>query len=217
MLAGLFLLVCIAGADSGPVWPIPSDLWEPSHSSIPREGNFVYLNSQPGDLIGQGLNYSYTPLNAVFSLSRTYGLLQVSVKGNEQWIGNFAGMYSLWELERGYYGGLEMYPFYNESVGGLSWYENGGNGQNCDSITGWFAVDKVTYTGGNLTFISLRFEQHCYGGSPALRGALRWDIHDHQKPHVPTKPPKGLWTPPKAVVSSGNYLYLESHTAPQIP
>jgi hypothetical protein len=35
-------------------------------------------------------------------------------------------------------------------------------------------VDHVAYSGPNITALDLRFEQHCEGGNPALRGAIRW-------------------------------------------
>jgi len=192
LLAGLFL-ICLVGADSGPVWPIPPDLWKPTPGSTPSKGNFVYLNSQSGDCVGGGQNYTYTPLTALLSFTETWGILEVSMQGNEGWTGYFESMSFPAALERGYYESVERYPFNNASVGGFVW---SGNGCGCNTLTGWFAMDAVTYKGGNLAFVSLRFEQHCDGSSSALRGALRWDINDHQKPLGPTKPPKGLWTPP---------------------
>ena len=33
-----------------------------------------------------------------------------------------------------------------------------------DALTGWFAVDSITYTAGVLTQIDVRFEQHWEGG-----------------------------------------------------
>ena len=39
---------------------------------------------------------------------------------------------------------------------------------------GWFVVDAVTYVGDTLTAIDLRFEQHCEGHAPALRGEIHW-------------------------------------------
>jgi hypothetical protein len=35
-------------------------------------------------------------------------------------------------------------------------------------------VDRVVYTAGKITEVELRFEQHCEGGGPALRGQIRW-------------------------------------------
>jgi len=80
-------------------------------------------------------------------------------------------MNSITELEQGYYGTLQRYPFHNPAKGGLSW---SGNGRGCNSLSGWFVVDSITYVGGTLSAIDLRFEQHCDGDTPALNGKVSW-------------------------------------------
>jgi hypothetical protein len=95
----------------------------------------------------------------------------VSVNGAGGWNGNFAAMYSVAELLPGYYGDLRRWPFHNRAKGGLSWY---GEGRGCNSVTGWFVVDSVRYANGALAAIDLRFEQHCEGAAPALRGKIHW-------------------------------------------
>jgi hypothetical protein len=49
-----------------------------------------------------------------------------------------------------------------------------GLGFGCNSSTGWFVVDGVSYVGDTLTSIDLRFEQHCESATPALRGKIHW-------------------------------------------
>jgi hypothetical protein len=71
----------------------------------------------------------------------------------------------------GYYGDLRRYSFHNSTKGGLEW---SGQGRGCGRLTGWFAIDTLTYLNGQLTEIELRFQQHCEEGSSALRGAIRW-------------------------------------------
>ena len=90
---------------------------------------------------------------------------------NGDGIGDFQGMISLELLQAGYYANLERYPFNNPARGGLDW---NGMGRGCNTLTGWFAVDAVTYTGVTLTSIDLRFEQHCDGQTAALHGAIHW-------------------------------------------
>ena len=48
--------------------------------------------------------------------------------------------------------------------------ERGGS----NTLTGWFAIDNVTYVNGAVTAIDLRFELHSEGGTPALHGAIHW-------------------------------------------
>lgn len=151
---------------AGPVNPPPGGLWRPAPGSTPSTARYVYLVSDPGDYIGGGATYSYTESD--ISVSGSGGRLSVSVDG---WQGDFQAMSGLSQLQVGYYGNLQRYPFHNPVRGGLNWY---GQGRGCNTLTGWFVVDHVTYSDSRLTALDLRFEQHCEGGGPALRGALHW-------------------------------------------
>jgi len=156
-----------------PVFPVPGGLWQPAPGSTPATGNFVYLNSDVGDFIGQGQTYTYTPETATITLStNNQGHLSVAVSGAQGWNGDFQTMYTLSQLAPGYYPDLQRYPFHNPAKGGLSWT---GEGRGCNRLLGWFAVDRVVYTNGVLTSLDLRFEQRCEGGTAALHGAIRWD------------------------------------------
>ena len=177
----------------GPVDPPPAGLWEPASGITPATGNYVYLESQPGDFIGQGGSYTYTPADSLTMVSAPGGRLSVSINGNENWNGDFQAMNFLGQLEVGYYGDLQRYPFHNPVAGGLSW---SGEGRGCNTLTGWFVVDSVTYDGTTLTAIDLRFEQHCEGGTAALNGEIHWDANDTTSPPGPVvPPPAGLWEP----------------------
>jgi hypothetical protein len=167
------------GSSTGPVNPPPAGLWQPASGSTPTTGNFMYLQSDVGDYIGQGQTYTYTPAIATLSVSETPGVvgtngsvLTVGVNGNTWWNGNFQTMNTISQLQPGFYPGLLRYPFNNKVLGGLSWY---GDGRGCNTLKGWFAVDSVTYdVNGVLTAIDLRFEQNCEGGTTALHGAIHW-------------------------------------------
>ena len=191
----------------GPVDPPPSGLWAPAPTSTPASGNYIYLQSDPGDYIGAGRTYTYTPATAAVSFSPGTNRLSLSVNGDEGWSGDFQAMTSITRLQPGYYGDLERYPFYNPVRGGLDW---GGEGRGCNTLRGWFVVDDVTYTGAALTAIDLRFEQHCEGAAPALHGAIHWDVNDTTAPPGPIDPPPGLWQPAGGTPASGNFVYLES-------
>jgi hypothetical protein len=80
-------------------------------------------------------------------------------------------MNTLSQLQPGYYSDLKRYPFHNPAKGGLSW---SGQGRGCNTLQGWFAIDRVIYTNGILTALDLRFEQRCDGGAP-LHGAVHWN------------------------------------------
>jgi hypothetical protein len=148
--------------------PIPTGLWQPPANVQATPGNWTYLQSDAGDYIGGGFTTLYTSPSSPTSVSSSSGLASVSVGG---WFGDFKSMSSLTQLQTGYYGGLQRYPFNNPVKGGLDWT---GNGKGCNKLAGWFTVDRVTYTGTTITALDVRFEQHCDGAGPALRGAVHF-------------------------------------------
>jgi hypothetical protein len=153
---------------AGPQSP-PTGLWAPAASFVPPAGNYVYLVSDPGDSIGSGTTQLLTPDNATLDVvTNLTAALRINVGG---WTGDFAAMNSLSQLQPGYYGGLQRYVARNVLKGGMEW---SGNFRGCNTLTGWFVVDKVTYTQAELTAIDLRFEQHCEGAAPALHGVIHW-------------------------------------------
>jgi len=154
-------------AAPGPVNPPPAGLWTPTNITLPT-GNHVYLVSDSGDYIGAGRTYLYEPGTTTTTVQSTGRQLTVAVDG---WSATFVGMNAIPLLQPGYYGNLQRYPFHNGSRGGLSW---SGNGRGCNTLSGWFVVDEVTYVGTTLKSIDMRFEQHCEGGPTALRGRIRW-------------------------------------------
>ena len=196
-------------AAPAPVYPPPAGLWKPSADDTPDEGNFVYLQSDPGDYIGAARSLLYTPATAVLAVSTNGGYFSVRVDGDENWLGDFQAMNSLGQLQPGYYGDLRRYPFHNPVKGGLSW---AGEGRGCNTLQGWFVVDSISYQGGKLQEIDLRFEQHCEGGAPALRGRVRWSVDDDTMPPGPVNPPPaGLWQPAEgSTPQTGNFVYLQS-------
>ncbi len=200
---------------AGPVNPPPAGLWQPAVGSTPATGNYIYLQSDAGDYIGQGQTYTYTQATATLSVTESSGHLAVGINGNEQWSSDFQTMNTLTQLQPGYYAGLQRYPFHNPAMGGLNW---AGQGRGCNALQGWFVVDNVTYVGGALTAIDLRFEQHCEGATAALHGAIHWTSTGTAPPPPPTPvagpvnpPPAGLWQPAAGSTPvTGNYIYLQS-------
>lgn len=193
----------------GPVTPPPSTLWTPAPGSTPASGNYLYVTSDSGDYIGQGQTHTYTPANAQVTVGASGAHLTLGVQGNEDWSADFQAMTGLTQLQPGYYAGLQRYPFHNPVKGGLNF---SGEGRGCNTLNGWFVVDSVSYTAGSLSAVDLRFEQHCEGAAPALRGQLHWVAGDTATPGGPVNPPPaGLWSPAVgATPATGNYVYLVS-------
>ena len=184
---GLVLLGAVATptAWAGPTLPVPDTLWQPAAGSTPASGNYVFLDSDAGEWVGAGLEYLYTQADAVLGVTTSGGRLMVDVNGDESWDGDFVAMSPLTSLEPGYYPGLERYPFHDPAVGGLNW---SGEGRGNNTLTGWFAVDEVTYSGGALASIHLRFEQRSSSGGPALHGVIHWTAGDPTQPAGPVLP-----------------------------
>jgi uncharacterized repeat protein (TIGR01451 family) len=198
---------------AGPQVPPPAGLWTPPAGSVPATGNVVYLQSE-NDFIGQGITKAYTPLDSVIEvggggMTPAGNRFQLTVRGDEEWTGFFQAMSTLSDLQPGYYGNLQRFPGNNPVYGGIAWY---GEGRGCNTATGWFVIDSVTYSGNTLDSIELRFEQHCEGFTPALHGLVRWSAADTRQPLPPqVPPPANLWAPPSgATPASGNYFYQES-------
>lgn len=198
----------LAATAPGPIAP-PAGLWQPASGATPASGNYVYIESSAGDYIGGGHTYTYTGANATFGFSGTGSLVHVNVTGNQNWAGDFKGRDSLAELQVGYYGDLRRYPFHDPAQGGMNW---SGDGRGCNTLSGWFVVDNITYDSGKLSAVDLRFEQFCGGSTGALHGQIHWTATDTTVPPGPVNPPPAdLWKPvPGAVPATGNVVYLES-------
>ncbi len=203
-----------SGQVSGPD-PIPAGLWRAGAGTVPASGNYVYLESTQGDYIGAGRTYSYNQSNATIKLSPASAYLGVSVAGDQNWTGDFQGLRGMSKLSVGYYAGLSRYPFNNPVLGGMSW---SGEGRGCNTLIGWFIVDKATYNGSALTALDLRFEQRCEGGNSALHGQLHWTADDVSAPSGPqSPPPANLWKPdPSFVAPTGDYVFLVSDSGDYI-
>jgi hypothetical protein len=153
---------------AGPVVPIPSTLWKPDPAFLPSSGNYVLLSSDPGDWVGGGIFKLYTPPTSPISVTSSGSLISVGVGGFN---GQFQSMLGTNPIKAGYYGNLHRFPFGNPMKGALDF---SGNGRGCNTLSGWFAVDKIVYSGTTMTALDMRFEQHCEEGATALRGAIHW-------------------------------------------
>jgi hypothetical protein len=196
---------------------IPANLWQPPEGATPTHGSYVYLESDPSDDIGRGVTRLYTPANAVLSARHgsRYGqggqgaFLGISVKGDQQWEGDFQVSQLLSEVQMGHYVRLKQYPRHDPVFGGLSWSTEG---RSCKMSSGWVAVDNIYLNSYELRQVELRFEQVCHDSQGRLRGKVRWDISESTPHMVPVSPvPAGVWSPPNGTLpATGNALYIES-------
>lgn len=174
----------------------------------PRAPNYVRLVSDPGDYVGAGLSYRYTQADAVISVVGAGRYLEVTVDGDQYWVGRFELPNTLTELRDGTYTGLGRVPVQVASVGGMSW---SGEARTCGGLTASLTLANVTYAGNLITGFDLLFEQRCVFATSALRGVVHWRKDDPTRPPGPVQPPPAtLWRPPAgAVPATGDYVYLQ--------
>ena len=135
-------------------------------------GNMTALamSSQPGDYIGGGQLYLYTIADGNFAASRNYDNgVSVSLQALDTWTLDFAAPNNT-ILTAGTYSNAMRFPFQSGGAPGLS---VAGAGRGCNTITGQFAVTKVSYTSTGVSAFAADFQQHCEGAIPALLGSIR--------------------------------------------
>jgi hypothetical protein len=156
----------------GPAAAAPQGLWSPAPGIVPASGNYLLLQSDPGQWVDAGGTVVLTALNAAFSLHAVRNTLSLTVIGDEQWGIDFQAMNSLARLEAGFYGNLKRYPVHNVTRGGLSAF---GYARTCGQSIGWLMIDDVLYESGAISSIDLRFELNCDRETAPLSGSLHWD------------------------------------------
>ena len=188
----IILLACSSDGATGPTLSGP---------------NTVRLTSDVGDYIGAGRSYEYTGANAIINITAVEGDLSIGIAGDEGWRGEFLMPASAKRLQKGSYE-FDGYPFQPASSGGFDW---SGEGRGCNTIRSSVTIDGVGYEADSLVALDMRFEQHCDGTVPSLRGTVHWKAGEAPPVLGPVVPiPTSLWTPSAgSVPTSGNYVYWE--------
>ncbi len=191
--------------------PAPTNLWRPPVGSIPTTGNYVYVQSEAGDYVGQGRSALYTSRNSSVVGSGSSDTFTILVTGEQAWYGGIQGRRDTLRLQPGYYAELTRSPFINPVRGGLSWVSDG---RGCSDQRGWMVIDDIQYSTDNFSIaaITYRFEQRCINSSAVLRGAVRWSAADAAAPTTPSvSQPPAAWQPPAtALPATGNVFYIDS-------
>ena len=148
-------------------------------ASAAQAGTLLFLNSQPGDYIGQGAGRLVTAADGTFTASRNFDNgVNVDFDGSapgDFWSVDLAAPMSA-TLVQGAYEGAVRWPFQAASAPGLSVY---GDGRGCNTLTGRFLVLEATYgADGRVQSFAADFEQHCEDGVPALFGSIRYRAGD---------------------------------------
>lgn len=134
------------------------------------------MTSDPGDFVGLGQFYFFTPADGTFSAQQNFdqgvSLNFSGTSSGQFWSLDFAAPNSQ-PLTVGAYPGATRFPFQAPNQPGLSVF---GDGRGCNTLTGSFQVLQVTYgPGSSITAFDATFVQFCEGGTAALRGEIRFN------------------------------------------
>ncbi len=179
--AALFGRIRIENPPPGPTVTLPSGV-----IGVPTSGSFLYLNSQIGDRIGQGVEQLYTGTASVIR-----GMLFEGGYYFEGSIYQASGPH-FWSVAmsapsgeplavRSYLGALRA-PFQPDDAPGMS---VGGDGRGCSTLLGRFDVDELSFwSSGDLRVFQATFEQHCEYWTAALFGRIRVEAPEPPPPPV---------------------------------
>ena len=141
-----------------------------AQQSRPATDAWLRFQSDSGDFIGAGKSELWTLAESNFTVSGDSRDIRATAsgKGDEWWLEFRAP--SNGTLQVGTFTKAERAPFVTGKAPGLDIY---GSGRGCNTLSGQFGVKSLKWTSsGTIAEIDVVFEQHCEGGSPALRGEL---------------------------------------------
>jgi hypothetical protein len=168
---------------------------------LPSTGSFLYLNSQPGDWVGSGLQQLFIEPDPTFQawLARGGDTFRADI-GGARWGVVMSAPIGV-PLAVGTYTGVARSPFRPAGVPGL---DVSGDNRGCNTLTGQFTVHELAFSQyDELMFFDATFEQHCEGAVPALFGRIHMEI-------PPPTPGVTLPAGSIAVPTSGSFLYMNS-------
>lgn len=206
----LLLLPLLLAYALDPLWPVPSELWQPQ-VALPSTDIYVYINSTSSNGGCPTGDFLYTPANAALTVhTRKGGKLDISVNGDESWTNVFETAQS--SIMRGYYDHANGMPGDMSTSRGLLVSENV---INCIVIGGWLAVDRVEYQDGVMTALEMRFEAYSDGAN-RVNGAVHWSSRTQLHASGPAPIPQDLWSPPPQIIPANtNFAYISLPTANQ--
>jgi hypothetical protein len=149
--------------------------------------SWIEFRGDPGDYIAGGTPRNWYPADGTFRAGHTYGDLANAEIGFDGGLDNWTLQFHSpnGQLAVGTYTGATRFPFQAAGVPGLSVY---GSGRGCNTVTGSFTILDISYgPSQEITRLSADFEQHCEGGTAALRGSVRYQVAtDPPQPPVTT-------------------------------
>jgi len=145
----------------------------PCIANAASSSTFLFVQSQPGDTVGQGQTLTFTSATGPFTASGNPNTVTVSFHTSDNtqtWTLTFSALT----------GAALGHSEYEGAIRVASAAQPGmlvtGNGNGCTTVTGRFQVNGITFASdGSLDSLAVDFEQHCNGAAPALYGAIRYN------------------------------------------
>ena len=143
-------------------------------TSLAQSVTALQMTSDPGDYIGQGRTYLFTPTDGAFSgQTGNNNYVRIGFDGGTNWWSLTFQAANGAVLAPGIYEGATRWPFQSPTAPGL---DVSGTGRGCNQSSGRFVVFEVVYgANGTVQRFAAEFEQHCEHVTPALRGSIRYN------------------------------------------
>jgi hypothetical protein len=134
-------------------------------------GSVLYLDGDPGAYIFSGMQTTQVTLWSPINGDADTFWFESSPA---DWAIAFSSQQLGQPLAVGRYDNAMRHPFESAGHPGL---DISGNGRGCNMETGWFEIESISGGPANTGFTELTatFEQHCEGGTPALRGCVHFE------------------------------------------
>jgi hypothetical protein len=135
-------------------------------------GNVLFYDGDANDYIHPGMETI-----SLGTWQATVGTYDVSIdvlpsgQAATEWVLDFSSTHLNLPLATQVYQNAERAPYASPGHPGI---EIHGDGRGCDTITGSFQIEELESSGSTLTSFTATFEQHCEGGSAALRGCVHY-------------------------------------------
>jgi hypothetical protein len=134
------------------------------------------MNSQPGDWVGGGQQYSFTPADGTFTVQGSYNngiSASFIAPGYTEWWYLDFGPPSALKFMKGEYVAAQRFAFHSPTRPGI---DVSGDGRGCNTDAGQFLLSELAFNpDGSVARFAIDFEQHCEGAPPALYGSFRYN------------------------------------------
>jgi hypothetical protein len=140
-------------------------------------GNVVFFDGDAGDYIHPGIDTITQGTWGLQSSGTTPSTVHVSLTPSQSnqglwWDLYFSSLQLNQPLDTQVYTDAQREPFAAPGHPGL---EVTGDGRGCNTLTGSFQIEDLTMSGSTVQSFTATFEQHCEGGTAALRGCVHFE------------------------------------------